>query len=182
MSNTAEEAENNPLTPEGLAQTLFSKPPQAAKSCQLILDNVDNEYVFELLLNVLLEGVDVLYGKDSDIADVNDIVYYQLKEYIASLGFNLNLDIKENDENVDKLIFTDLSKEDYYCQIKKNDFPDYFIEYTIRHNGHDKYKKKYRMSMNYRNHSIERNNLVDYYSIFFNDKKDKKIIIRFSYL
>lgn len=182
MSLSVEEAQNNPTTPEELAQALFSKPPQAARSCQLLLDNVDNEYVFELLLNILLEGVDVLYGKESDITDVNDKIYFELKEYFQSLGFNLTLYTEERGEDVKTIFFTDLSNDNYYCQVKKNDYPEYFVQYTLRHNGHEKYKKKYRMSMNYRNNTIERKSLSNYHSVFFNDNKTKKFTVKFSYL
>ena len=179
MSTSIEEAYKNEYTPEKLAFAIFNKPIQPPKSCQILLDHVDNEYIFELLLKTLSYGINVLYDNKINIEDVDKIL---INEYLASLGFKLNISIEDKKEDQHKLFFTDISNEQHYCQLKLNDFPDYFIEYTKKHSGHDKYEDKYRFILNGKNNEIERESLADYYSIYFNKSSTKKIKISFDFL
>ena len=180
MSKSIEEAYNNEHTPEDIAKILFSKEPQAKNTCQLLLDQVDNEYIFELLLNILLNGIDILFGKDINLDDVNEGSISLLNLYMESLGYKLSV-IVENNDNLEYLLFTDLTNDNYYCELKINDFPDYFINYTRKHSGHNKYSKKYRFILNGSNHIRHRDKLNDYYCIYFTKDKQKKLTIKFKY-
>lgn len=166
------------FTPETLAQQLFTNPPKETNSCQLILDQADSEYIFELLINVLIEGIKVLYGVDASLDQVTDTIYHKLREYFHSIGFNVKLEIIDRLEDQDKLLFTDITAEPYYCEIKKNNFPDYFLEYTREHSGHDKYSNKYKFVLNNK-FDIGRKKLSDYYCVYFNGNRDKKFKISF---
>lgn len=182
MSATVEEAQRNEFTPETLAENIFSKPPKEPNSCQLLLDDTRNDYIFELLLKVLLGGINVLYGKTAKMEDVTENIIITLKEYFASLGFLLKIRVTEKGLDQHKIFFTDVSNESYYCQIKLNNYPDYFIEYTKEHSGHDKYGDMYRFSMNGKNNKIERKCLSDYYCIYFSKDQTKKITVQFDFL
>lgn len=175
MSNSVEESYNNEFTPEKLAEQIFSKKPKPKKSCQLILDQVDDEYVFELLLKILSNGINVLYGNEANISNIVESpeIKIILNEYFESMGFKLLIDIMDN--NLDK-------DNTHYCEIKISDFPDYFIEYTKQNSGHSKYGNKYRFILNGKNSFIERNSLLDYYCFYLTNDKTKKIIIKFNYL
>lgn len=182
MSTSLEEAYQNEVTPEKLAETIFSKPPKEPNSCQLLLDETEDVYVFELLLKTLAAGIDVLYGDKADIANIDNKIDMLLRDYMASLGFLLNIDVVTKEEDQHKLLFTDITKDKYYCQIKLNDFPEYFIEFTKNHSGHNKYDNKYRYILNGRNHEIKRETLSEYFCVYFNKSETKKIKISFNYL
>ena len=123
-----------------------------------------------------------MYGHKAEIGDVDTKVELLLKEYFASLGIVLKIEIEEKKPDQHKLFFTDISDEKYYCQIKLNNFPDYFIEYTKKHSGHNKYDNKYRFILNGKNHQIDKSSLSEYYCIYFNKSQTKKIKISFDFL
>lgn len=84
-----------------IAIKLFSNDPQPPKTIDLkiyhdIGDNCD-EFVAKMLVSILHEGMKYLYGTGNPIrVDLNKLQQKdvnKLKEYIASIGYKLYLDI-----------------------------------------------------------------------------------------
>jgi hypothetical protein len=167
------------MDPSTLAQTLFASPLRPVNSCQLQLDECDDEYIFQLLLNVLNEGIVIKYGENADLGQVNDQIKQTLNDYMNSIGFNVFITKEKRKEDVHQLLFTDVSDEAYYCIIKKNDYPDYFLNFAQEHSGHDKHGEKFKFILNLK--KIERNNLNEYYCVYF-PNKNEKMTVKFTYI
>lgn len=182
MSTSAEKVPQNEFTPEKLAETIFSQTPRKKNSCQLLLDQADHEYIFELLLKTVASGINVLYGDKAEISQITSDIKVLLNEYIESIGFTLTIETTDKPDDLHKLFFTDLSNEIHYCQVKLNDYPDHFISYTKKHSGHDKYEDKYKFMLNGHNNKIKRSSLADYYCIYFNKEQTKKFKISFDHI
>jgi hypothetical protein len=178
MSNITN-VQNKEYTPEKLAEEIFLNKPKEKNSCQLLLDQTDNEYIFELLLKFVVHGMNILFGENVKIENIDLKSKIMLNEYLNSIGFSIHIQVKEKEKDMPKLLFTDLTKNNYYCQIKLNDFPDYFLKYAEKYSGHTKYSDKYRYILNGRNSQIERNKLNDYYCLYLTE--NKKIKINFNY-
>jgi hypothetical protein len=166
------------VSSEQIAEFIFSKPPQEPCTIQIFADENDDEYIFQLLLNIFMEGLAKNYnnldnidlGKFSENFDKHIPI---LEKFIHSVGFNLK---------IEKLDRTNENKEhfdDYYCrvglrQVDWFDFQRLHIE------------KNYHFFVNHRNifrdlagvqnvNPIVRTCLPDYYAIFYNQGKVYKI-------
>lgn len=93
------------LSVSKIAEFIFVNDPKPKHSIQLISDEADSEYIFELLLNILLEGLYVLYGPDFDINNISFGIFLKLNQYLNSIGFKINK--YDNKKNMS------------YCTIKK---------------------------------------------------------------
>lgn len=98
---------------EDIAKYIFTLEPKNPNSIQLLSDEVDNEYIFEMLLNLLLEGLYILYGNTFNISDLNENILMKLNTYFHSIGFSIQA-------------FSD-KKEDCFCHVIKTDFEKPFI-------------------------------------------------------
>lgn len=84
-------------TPEEIAHTLFIKDPEIPNSQRIISDDSENYdiiNVFEILLQILFEGFNILTNGFDD-TDINNITYehiLSLNPWMNSLGFNLNVE------------------------------------------------------------------------------------------
>jgi len=123
-------------TPEHIAKFVFYDEPKVARSINLQLEEGDNEYVFQLILNVLLEGLYIKYGSEFDINQLNDDILHKLNEYMKSIGFSLKRHANKQGHCYCKIVRINLEK------------PYMFVV--------DKHQKQ-------KNDFIERKNLTDYY-------------------
>lgn len=161
-----------------LVSAVFTKSPQPKKSCNLELNECDNEYIFQLLLNILMEGICVLNDENMEFDNMTDKHKFKLNEYMESLGYTVYLITELKDENEHKLLFTDLSNETHYCHLKLNNHPSYFLEFAQNYSGHELYNKKYKFVLNTKSH--DRNKLSDYYCIYVSNTK--KVTVKFEQL
>lgn len=73
-----------------IAEYIFSKEPTLPGTIQLGMDETDHEYVFQTLLNILLEGLYVLFGSDFTMTDLTPELLQLLNQYMKSMGFIVN--------------------------------------------------------------------------------------------
>ena len=95
-----------------LVEKIFSKPPEEKNSIQLQLDYADNEYIFQLLLNILLSAIK--FKGYSSINELNNNQLIELKSYFNSFGFDI---ITSNINNINEY--------NYYCYmiyVENNEF------------------------------------------------------------
>jgi len=110
-------AELDDYSPEGIAKAIFSNEPKPPFSYQIIAEQEQTNlpYIFEILIIILLEGLETLSG-DLSKAQLDHFTKEHLTvltPWFRSLGFDIN--IKECDEK-DKP-----SYDKYYCRILFND-------------------------------------------------------------
>lgn len=77
------------MEPAQIAEKIFNENPKKPNTIQLGVDEIDDEYVFELLLNILLEGIFVKYGDEfkPDYLTIDKLE--KLNEYMKSMGFTV---------------------------------------------------------------------------------------------
>jgi hypothetical protein len=153
----------NEYTPESVAQKIFSESVAPPCSNQLQLDEADNEYIFEMLISIFMEGVETKFGnlKQLDVSLLSTDTLMSLAPYVLSLGFKMNVKI--------------LPKEDatnYYCRILLNNEDNmyYFLLKSL--------EKNYTFVINNKK-DIKRDNLKDYSAIF--QKDDETFMISFDF-
>jgi len=129
-------------TPKDIADIIFSKPAGDPYSCQLIISQEDNDYIYihEMLISVLLEALNNFldnklreYDQDSFSEDI--LLYFE--PWFRSLGFMMFI----NKYNIsDKEMYSN-----YYCRVvinNKNDSGIFEInnlthlDYHFLLNGH----------------------------------------------
>ena len=102
------------FSPEKLAGTLFQKEPGVPNSCQLRFtqdDDLDASYIFEILVTVLMEGLDIFSGglDKVDLKDFSSEQVLNLNQWFRSIGYNIT---------VKEYPIADREKyEEYYCKI-----------------------------------------------------------------
>ena len=104
-------------SPEMIAHTIFIKDACSPCSHQILAyqEGTDMTYIYEILITILLEGLDIFTGglKDTNLTDFDKTHITVLNPWFKSLGFNMNvhtLDISDKD-----------SYKDYYCRTVIND-------------------------------------------------------------
>ncbi len=92
-----------------IAEKIFLNQPKPSCSIQLLLDEADNNTIFEVLVLFLLKGISIKFN-DLNVSreKVYNHIYSQFNEYFHSFGFNINLNITE----YKPLTF---SKKLYFC-------------------------------------------------------------------
>ena len=70
-----------------IAKQIFANPPKPPHTIRLGLEEVDNEYVFQTLLTILLEGLVIKFGSEFDINKLSPEILIHLNEYMKSIGF-----------------------------------------------------------------------------------------------
>lgn len=161
------------VTVQEIAQALFSKEPKEPCSCMILAyeDGDDILYVFEVLVTLLMEALDLYFGGLNN-ADLNEFSLDHLLElspWFESVGFKLFADEygKEDVENYN----------DYYCKIK------------VRTKLHDTFFVMKNIDKNYHfllnGDKLELNNqkttVADVYAVFVNDN-NKVYKIRFDFI
>lgn len=118
----------NQFSPKGIARVIFTEEPAPALSKQLILEEGDNEIIFEILLNIFLEGlvikkcINKLNSNKYRLAITEDM-FVKFKQYFRSLGFDIRYNIKEFNEYIS---LTDEEYKNSYCRIYISDVMDDF--------------------------------------------------------
>ena len=103
-------------TPKNIAKVLFSDNYKEPGTYEIVADKDINDvyYIFEVLLNILVEGFDILTeGLDNvDTLMVNSEHFTSLNPWFKSIGFTINTDIFQYE---DKFAY-----DDFYCKIIAN--------------------------------------------------------------
>lgn len=107
------EGETFELNPIEIAETLFENDPKPECSICLISENegTDTSMIFEILLSILLEGLDRTYQGLNNI-DFNILTedhIEALNPWFRSLGYNIRATIHDKED----IVFYDK----YYCRI-----------------------------------------------------------------
>ena len=119
-------------SPKSIAENIFSNDPSEPNTNQLILEEGDNEFVFEILVNILLEGLklknyfnlEILKNSkiknfvelvsNNYILNINEKDTINLYKYFLSLGFIIKIEVINYNE------YIKLTNENYknrYCSI-----------------------------------------------------------------
>jgi len=150
------------FSPEMIAQSIFTKDPKDPCTHQILAyqDGADLTYVFEILITILLEGLDILTGglKEADLSSFTSTHVTALNPWFQSLGFDISVDVKDiNDKD---------SYKDYYCRTVINNKLNetLFIMKNIPH-------KTYHFFLNgqYLDQNKAKTNLKDIYGVFRTD-------------
>ena len=158
-------------TPEQIAEVLFSQGPKEPFSFQILADadKSDPTCLFEILLIILVRGMEVLSG-DLSQADLNNMTaehISNLDPWFKSLGFTVKVDglIKEDIEEY----------EEYYCRILIKDKVNTFL---FEQRG---FPNNYHFLLNgqYLKENQNKKNLNELYTIFNNNSHIFKIGFNF---
>jgi hypothetical protein len=149
-TNTPETAQEFEIS--DLVEKIFSNEPQPKGSLQMLSDETDGEFLFQTLLNITFEGLFFILEKNGnnnlsfdDIKSTTDPLLIKINEYLHSMNFELLI---KSYEAVDNIINDNNNLNKWYCMVKKNNLPNYFIEYATEVGGHDRYNKKFMFTMN----------------------------------
>ena len=105
---------------QDISKQIFSIPPKPPNTIRLGLEEGDNEYIFQTILTILLEGMYVKFGKDFNINELTPEILIHLNEYMKSMGFIIT---KYND------------KEGHcYCNFNKGNPPFIMDVHQVRKN------------------------------------------------
>lgn len=91
---------------QDIARQIFSTDPKQSHTVRLGLEEIDNEYIFQTLLNILLEGLYVKFGDGFDINNLTPEILIHLNEYMKSMGFIITKHINKEGRS--------------YCNFNKN--------------------------------------------------------------
>lgn len=160
--NSVDISQMEDFSPEGIAQFLFNQEPKSTGSCEIITENdgADLSYVFEILLTILLEGLEILSnGLDHvDLAEITPEHILGLNPWFYSLGFKIRIIEKEYKDQEDF--------QDYYCKVLTKHFNAVWFQikgieksYTFNLNG------------NFLELNKERKNLKELFAVFKNGSK-----------
>lgn len=160
-------------TPEEIGKELFTKEPKPPCSCQMISEAqcIDTTFLFEILLIILMEGLESLTG-DFSKADLHLMTkehLTMLNPWFQSLGFDMFVDVySKNDIEF---------YEGYYCKIIIRD-KLYDIVFQTKH-----IEKNYHFFLNgdYLEENRKKNNLNDLHAVFINNDQIYKIEFKFHY-
>jgi hypothetical protein len=104
-------------TPELIANLLFSKNPSEPCSHMILAyaDGSDILYYFEILITILLEGLDICANglNTVDLSNFNEDFILALDPWFNSIGFKLKVDTYDYNNKNDNNNYTD-----YYCKAK----------------------------------------------------------------
>jgi hypothetical protein len=159
------------FTPEMIAHTIFLTDASDPLSYQIltIKEDTDLIYVFEILLTILLEGLEIVTRglKNIDLSGFNDMNIRFLKPWFESIGFDIRISI---DDISDKELY-----QEYYCKIMiNNGLQKTFFEMK----GLD---KPYHFLLNgtYLEKNKQKRNLNEVFAIFLNGDKAYSISFNF---
>lgn len=83
---------------------IFTAEPKDPNSLNLRLDSDDpnNQHINinDILINVYLNGMNTLFGKQTNIGNINKDQFDHLNKYMASLGHYANLERKSNQNGI----------------------------------------------------------------------------------
>jgi hypothetical protein len=123
-------------TPYEIAQDIFTKEPLKpfSKSIELSNTNEDVSYLFEIILNIMMEGMEILTGglDKTDFTNFNKELILIMNPWLASLGLKVNVQLET--ETID-----------YYCKIiiNNDDWKHFFNLKKISNTFHFLLSPKY---------------------------------------
>lgn len=153
-----ESKEVQEVNPDEMAKVVFGSAPKLPGSYVIYdVSETDNEYIFQMILTFFMEGLAHFNDdlKQVDLTKFNIDVLQSLKPYMRSVGFDLNVEQYDQNNESDNEYYNK-----YYCKIvlKQQDW--------FRFESDSRITKNYLFSIKpYDN--IERNNFTDYYAIFY---------------
>lgn len=155
-------------SPEDIAHELFSKTQNNLTPHALSMDGDNASYIYEVLVTILLEGMDIFMNGivNMDANNLEPDYITALNPWFHSIGFNLKVDVVDR---TDKELY-----EDYYCRIilRNYGYGPIFDDKQLTKDYHFLGNYKYKTGC-----MID--NIKDIYSIFV--KKDKVFKISFDY-
>lgn len=162
-------------TPDQIAEALFSQDPKDPNSFQILArpdtnNTGDMTYIFEILVTIMLEGLECLSGGDLNNFDMDDFS----EDYIETLGpwFNsICFDIKVDVFDESKMY----KCKKYYCKsiIKNEQTAQIFQQNNVDKNYH------FLLNRQYEEYNKNLTELRDLYTIFINKDKIYKISFDF---
>ena len=98
---------NNPIeiSPQKIANKLFSEDPKEPLSQIISLDNNDNidaSLIFEMMITIFMEGLETIFDdlKKANLTLVNKNLLMKLNPWFWSMGFSLSIDnVNKNDKD-----------------------------------------------------------------------------------
>lgn len=158
------------MSPEDIAQNLFSKDPEGKFTKQIFADvsnddNVrDTSYLFEIAITILMEGINIVLGglENLEPESLEPDHILALNPWFNSIRFKINVELVEKKDLFDY--------EDYYCKIILKNY-GYGPLFDIK-----KFKKDYHFLCNQKYREgcfIE--NLNDMFATFVREKDVFKI-------
>ena len=162
-------------TPDQIAEALFSQDPKDPNSFQILArpdtnNTGDMTYIFEILVTIMLEGLECLSGGDLNNFDMDDFS----EDYIETLGpwfnsicFNIKVDVFDQ-SNMYKC-------KKYYCKsiIKNEQTAQIFQQNNVGKNYH------FLLNGQYEEYNKNLTELSELYTIFINKDKIYKISFDF---
>lgn len=151
-----------------IAKTLFNKSADSPCTKQILFENsgCDTSSVFELLLNIFMEGIMILYDNlnNFDLKDFKEDHVLKLQPWINSIGFKISI----NKIGIDDLV----AYTDYYCKIATRNHEQYKMYF-------DDDVKKYVLLLNpIYSKECKIYNLSDFYTLLIIN--DNVYIIKFN--
>jgi len=122
------------MTPENIAEILFSKMPDNPFTKQLLFDIPENDensgtYIYEILLTILLEGI-MKFNNNLENTNLDDVQLSHieaLNPWFNSLRFNLKInELNKLEENEEEYKY-------YYSKIILKKMPEYEMLFEINH-------------------------------------------------
>jgi hypothetical protein len=122
-----------------IVETIFLKPCDLSKIYRVIPNEVDNELQFQILLEIIIQGMYILADNNlilNTLDNYNNSILEKTSKYVAMLGYRMNIDKID----IDHLNFFECSKwEDYYCLLSdtrrnKNNTTWKIKDYSIAQN------------------------------------------------
>ena len=164
---------------ENLVEIIFSTGPKDKNSINLVLESYDSIYLFEVLMNIFVEGM--IYKKylnleNENIIKLNEFEISQLKKYFNSFNYNINIKKKYYNKVIDEEVFNKSIKntfdfENRIYEIKLFKYNDK-IKYTFLLN---QLHKNVQMKLNNR---VNKSNISNLHAILFN--KNIMYVINFN--
>lgn len=97
---------------------IFTSEPKEPNTLNLRLDPSDpnnaNVNIYDILINVYLNGMATLFGSNVNPGNINKEQYNLLNKYMASLGYIANYETKKNEHNIPthvEISFSETKKE-----------------------------------------------------------------------
>jgi hypothetical protein len=159
-------------SPEMIAQSIFTQDPKSPCSHQILAhsEGSDLTYVFEILITILLEGLNILTGdiREADLSIFNSNHIMSLLPWFQSVGFDVKVSEHE--------IFDKESYKEYYCRTRINNDSNktFFIMKDME-------EKPYHFLINgqFYEKNKGKTNLADIYGVF--DANSKIYAISFDF-
>lgn len=82
------------LTVADLSKKLFISPPREPCSFNILSNNIitaenHDRIMFPILMNIMINGANILYGDDIMPHNMNEDQFDTLKQYMASIGYRV---------------------------------------------------------------------------------------------